>query len=181
MTRIVSRAAGMLLMIALLLVSGTSTATAAAVGTGVARPSAVRLQASGSFTASVDFASLIPTPVGKRSCRFEVEGKLEFSGSLVGTADGVTTALIHAPCVEALSKPPGTFADVFRFRGLFTGTVAGVLVVDADLSYAGVTRAGGSIDANIKLRAVSAQARLRTTNAVLGKGGSYHGVVITRR
>ena len=45
---------------------------------------------------------------------------------------------------------------MFRFDGTFSGEVAGVDAT-GELTYAGVTRAGGSIDANIKLRADGAK------------------------
>src|SRR4051794_38352267 len=87
-----------------------------------------------------------------------VQGRLIFSGTLDGVAEGVTMALIDAPCAQALRPNNlGAFRDVFRFEGTFTGHAAGV---DASgyLTYAGVTRPGGSIDANIKLRANPAKA-----------------------
>jgi hypothetical protein len=166
---IVRRATATSAMIALVLLGVTSPASATP-----------QVRASGAFSATVDFASLVATPVGKSSCRFRVEGTLTFTGTLTGAADGGTTALVHAPCDQALSSPPGTFADVFRFEGSFTGTAAGVPVVGADLAYAGVTRAGGGIDASIRVRAEGVQATLRTTDAVVGVGGTYDGVVVPR-
>ena len=179
---IASKAGTISLMIALLFASGASTAEAATDQTRAAALSPTeQVRAAGSFTASVDFASLVPTPIGKRRCQFQVEGTLTFVGTLTGAANGVTTALIQAPCEDALSNPPGTFADVFRFEGSFTGTAAGVSVTDAELRYAGVTRPGGLIDATIKLGTMKAKATLRTAGARLGLGGNYHGVVITHR
>jgi hypothetical protein len=99
---------------------------------------------------------------------------------LVGEAAGTTVALIDAPCAEALSGPPGADKDVFRFEGNFSGTVDGVPVTEGKLSYAGVTRPGGSIDANIALRADDVMATLRTVNAQLGVGGTYSGVAVTK-
>lgn len=141
--------------------------------------SAQRVDAAGAFTAVVDFSSLVTRDVGKSKCEFLVDGTLTFSGTLEGVASGTTTALIDAPCPEALSKPPGTFRDVFRFEGDFAGTVDGVPAT-GDLSYAGVTRLGGSIDANIGLRADQAKAELRTVDAQIGLGGTYRGVAVTK-
>jgi hypothetical protein len=141
--------------------------------------SAERVDAAGDFTAAVDFSSLVTRDVGNSKCEFRVDGTLTFHGTLEGVASGTTTALIDAPCVEALSNPPGTFRDVFRFEGDFAGTVDGVPVT-GDLSYAGVTRPGGSIDANIRLRADEAKAQLRTVDAHIGLGGTYRGVAVTK-
>ena len=86
----------------------------------------------------------------------------------------------HATCAEALDPNNlGAFRDVFRFEGTFTGEVAGVDAT-GNLTYAGVTRPGGSIDANINLRADGAKATLHTVNAQLGVGGTYCGVAVTK-
>ena len=141
--------------------------------------SAGQVDAAGAFTAVVDFPSLVTRDVGNSKCEFQVDGTLTFNGTLEGVASGTTTALIDAPCPEALSNPPGTFRDVFRFEGDFAGTVDGVPAT-GDLSYAGVTRPGGSIDANIRLRADHAKAELRTVDAQIGLGGTYRGVAVTK-
>ena len=141
--------------------------------------SAGHIDAAGTFTAVVDFPSLITRDVGESKCEFRVDGTLTFDGTLEGVASGTTTALIDAPCPEALSNPPGTFRDVFRFEGDFAGTVDGIPAT-GDLSYAGVTRPGGSIDANIRLRADQAKAELRTVDAHIGLGGTYRGVAVTK-
>lgn len=145
---------------------------------GAARSTARHAQAAGAFVALVVFATLVTRNVGNAKCEFRVKGTLTFSGTLDGVASGTTTALIDAPCPEALSDPPGTYRDVFRFEGSFAGTVAGV-PAQGSLSYAGVTRPGGSIDANIRLRAEDTKADLRIDDASLGRGGTYHGVVVT--
>lgn len=180
MARIGSRTASTLSVTAFLLLAGTPTVAAAAPGPGVGSTSARQQPASGEFTAVLDPTSLQPTPVGERKCRLQVQGTLLFTGTLAGTAEGQTTALIDAPCPEVLANPPGTFSDVFRFEGVFTGDVAGVPVTDADLDYAGVTRAGGQIDANLRLRDEGAQATLRTTDAQVAVGGTYRGIAVTR-
>ena len=141
--------------------------------------SARQVDATGDFQASVDFSTLVTRPVGMMKCEFSVQGTLTFTGTVVGVASGTTAALIDAPCPEALTNPPGTFRDVFRFEGQFSGTVAEV-PVDGRLSYAGVTRPGGSIDATILVRAEGARAALRTIDARLGEGGAYRGVAVTK-
>ena len=134
-------------------------------------------RARGDFTATVDFASLVVRPVRPDRCEFTVNGTLEFTETLVGTAPGTTTALIFAPCSQATTSPPGTFPDVFRFVGTFTGTVAG-RSTSGPLTYAGVTRAGGDIDATVLLDGDRASAVLHA-DAVVAVGGSYRGVART--
>jgi hypothetical protein len=178
---IVARAAGILSMITLMFLGGTSLAAAATHQADAVRvASAQKVDAEGSFQAIVFFDTLIPRPVGNSNCEFIVQGRLIFIGTLDGVADGSTTALINAPCAEALNPANlGAFRDVFRFEGTFSGAVAGVSVT-GDLTYAGVTRPGGLIDANIKLRADGAKATLHTVTAQLGVGGTYRGVAITK-
>jgi hypothetical protein len=179
---IVPRSAGVLsVVITLTFFGGTSAAAAVTmVQPDAARaPAAERVDAAGAFAADVDFSSLVTRDVGNSKCEFQVDGTLTFSGTLEGEASGTTTALIDAPCPEALSNPPGTFRDVFRFEGDFAGTVDGVPAT-GDLSYAGVTRPGGSIDANIRLRADQAMATLRTVEARIAVGGTYRGVAVTK-
>ena len=131
-------------------------------------------RAEGSFVASVDFSSLQATDVRGNKCEFTVNGTLSFSGTLVGDAVGVTTAVIFAPCSEALASPPGTYRDVFRFEGDFTGAVLGE-AASGPLSYAGVTRVGGGIDATVILDGDGARAVVRA-DAQVAVGGTYTGV-----
>jgi hypothetical protein len=178
--RILPRSAGVLSMVALVLFGGTTAAAGTTHQPDAAQLASARhVDATGEFTAVVDFTTLVTRDVGKSKCEFQVRGTLTFSGTLVGEATGTTTALIDAPCADALTNPPGTFRDVFRFDGDFDGTVDGV-PASGDLSYAGVTRPGGSIDATIKLRADNATAQLRTVDARLGQGGGYRGVAVTK-
>jgi hypothetical protein len=179
--RIVPRAAGILSMIALMFISGTSVATATTHQAGAARVATARhVDASGAFKAEVFFNTLVTRDIGHSKCLFVVQGRLTFSGTLAGVAEGTTTALIDAPCAEATNPANlGAFRDVFRFEGTFSGTVDGVPAT-GDLTYAGVTRPGGSIDANIKLRAARAKATLHTVEAELGVGGTYRGVAVTK-
>ena len=179
--RIVPRVAGILSLITLMFLCGTSMATATTHQADAARvASARRINASGDFKAEVFFNTLVTRDVGHSKCLFVVQGRLTFSGTLEGVAEGTTTALIDAPCAEATNPAnPGAFGDVFRFKGTFSGSVNGVPAT-GDLTYAGVTRPGGSIDARIRLRADRAKARLHTVTAQLGVGGTYRGVAITR-
>lgn len=181
MLGIVPRSAGVLSMVALMFSSGgTAAAAVTPPAPDTAQVASARpVDAAGAFTALADFSSLTTRDVGTRTCEFQVHGTLDFSGTVQGAVSGTTTALIHAPCAEALSNPPGTFRDVFRFEGAFSGTVEGVPVT-GDLSYAGVTRPGGSIEAAIILRADQAKAELRTVDARIGLGGTYRGVAVTR-
>jgi hypothetical protein len=177
--RILPRSAGVLSIVALVLVGGTTAAAGTTHQRDAAQLASARhVDAAGAFTAAVNFPSLVTRDVGERKCEFRVQGTLTFKGTLDGVATGTTTALIDAPCPEALANP-GTFRDVFRFEGDFVGEVDGV-PASGDLSYAGVTRPGGSIDANIKLRADRAKAQLRTVDAALGVGGEYRGVAVTK-
>lgn len=134
--------------------------------------------ASGTFKAQIDPLSITLAPAGRSSCVLSVDGVLTFSGTLTGTATGTTTALIRADCDQVASTPPGTFADVFRFVGDYTGTVAGQ-PASGSLTYAGVTRAGGDITAVIGLRG-DASAVLRA-DAVVAVGGSYRGLASASR
>lgn len=155
------------LLISALALTTVPTGTAAAEG-------AVR--AGGNFSASVDFSTLTPTPTANGNhCELTVQGALTFAGALNGEAQGTTTATVLAPCEDVLTTPPGTFRDVFRFEGNFSGTVSGIPTTGA-LTYAGVTRPGGAIDATIRLRG-SASAVLRA-DATVAVGGTYTGVAM---
>lgn len=129
--------------------------------------------ASGSFTAQIDPASITLAPAAGGNCVLTVNGVLTFSGTVTGTATGTTTALIFASCDQVATTPPGTFADVFRFVGDFTGAVA-AQPTSGSLTYAGTSRAGGNITAFIRLRGDSAA--LLRADAVVAVGGSYRGI-----
>ena len=178
---IVARAIGILMLVVVMFLGVPSVVTATTLPAHAARvASAQEIPAEGSFEAIVFFDTLVPRPVGNSKCEFTVQGRLIFTGTLDGVAEGVTTALIDAPCAEALNPDNlGAFRDVFRFEGTFTGQAAGV-DAPGDLTYAGVTRPGGSIDANIKLRADRAKVTAHTVNAQLGVGGTYAGVAVTK-
>jgi hypothetical protein len=98
------------------------------------------IQASGAFTAAVDFTTLILTPVDE-NCLLEVSGVIEFTGTLDGIAPARTRALVLASCDEVAVNPPGTFKDVFTSRLEFAGTVDGQPTV-ADITYRGTAFGG---------------------------------------
>ena len=143
-------------------------------GTAAAADATVR--ASGTFEAAVDFTTLqaIPSAHGHH-CELIVRGTLTFAGTVDGEANGTTNATVFAPCDEVLKAPPGTFRDVFRFSGNFTGTVERTSTT-GELTYAGVTRPGGAIDANIRLHG-SPRTVLRA-DATIAVGGTYTGVAM---
>jgi hypothetical protein len=146
--------------------AGSGASSSGGAGNGAATPAA------GSFTVgSVTFGE--PEDVQGNKCKLTVHGTLDFTGDVAGAAVGTTTAIVFATCEEALAASPGTYFDVFRFEGDFTGTVFGE-AAEGTLTYAGVTQEGGEIDARIKLRG-DAWAVLRTTDAVVLQGGSYEG------
>jgi hypothetical protein len=157
-----------------------ATPVMAVAATGGATPSHIpsrshgsTLAASGEFTAALDPTTVRLQPVGSL-CLLTINGTLAFTGTIQGTASGTTAALETAPCAEVAANPPGTFADVFRFAGTFTGTVGGQ-PAEAEISYAGHTAVGGSIDAVMVFSdGFRALLRVRATVAV---GGTYRGVV----
>ena len=158
------RAIATALLLALALI-GVPTATASA---------APAIRADGAFDAQVDFSSLTATPrANGNHCELVVQGALIFTGTLTGTAHGTTRAYVLAPCQEVLAVPPGTYRDVFRFNGAFSGTVEGT-ATSGQLTYAGVTHPGGDIRATIRLRG-SSSAVLRA-DAMVAVGGAYTGV-----
>lgn len=139
------------------------------------------IPAQGTIVALPDLrtASATPTHGGSR-CRLRVESTLELGGTVTGTATGVTRATIHAPCAEATSNPPGTFADTFAFTGHFRGTVSAVDAM-AEVRYAGVTRPGGEVSALLFLHGDAAllaavQARADDSGTY---SGTYRGAALT--
>lgn len=154
--------------------------SALVLGTGVAAagagPASMAVPAHGIFTVELAPGPPRARPVFGGLCELEVDGSLTFAGTIEGVATGTTTALVFAPCDEVLSAPLGTFADVFRSEGRFTGTVAG-RPASAALTYTGVSAAGGEIQAAIVLDG-GARAVLRV-EAELAGGGSYTGVAAT--
>ncbi|MFT3876332.1 MAG: hypothetical protein QM708_07925 [Propioniciclava sp.] len=129
-------------------------------------------RAQGTIAVELDGSTLTATPVGSRACRLRVDATLRLTGTLAGSAPGITTAIIDAPCDQALATPPGTFADVFQFTGTFTGTVHGRTAI-AHTSYAGVTRAGGQVTAGLALHGGASAAAL--VKAKAAGVGTYQG------
>jgi hypothetical protein len=130
--------------------------------------------ASGDFTVAIEVGTIQLQPVGSR-CLLRVDGALTFRGSLEGTATGTTSALEDATCAQVQANPPGTFADVFRFTGQFSGSADG-RTVQAPLVYAGRTAPGGSIDAVMLLTGgVTAVLKVSARVAV---GGTYRGLLV---
>ncbi len=130
----------------------------------------------GRFDVILDFSTLTLRDGPGNTCVLTVRGKLVFSGTLSGEAPGRTTALVFGPCAQVAVTPPGTYVDVFRFRGTFTGTVHGTRVTGR-LTYAGVTEVGGHIDAVIQLSSRVGHVVARA-DAMVAQGGTYTGTVI---
>jgi hypothetical protein len=133
-------------------------------------------QASGTFAVTIDFETLSLTPVGA-NCLLEVEGAVEFAGTLEGQATSVTTALVRADCSEVVASPPGTFPDVFSARLEFAGSFDGV-PVEADIVYRGTAEVGGAIRGVMTL-SDGLRGALRV-DAILARGGSYQGRAVRR-
>jgi hypothetical protein len=128
--------------------------------------------AAGDFVVEVAFTTADFSDVGQ-TCRVSIDATLTFTGTLTGVATGELSALVLAPCADAQGAQPGAFRDVFRLEGAFTGTVDGERTTGA-LTYAGVTRPGGAIDAQIRLSG-PVRAALQA-DAAVGVGGTYAGV-----
>ena len=141
---------------------------------GLAAPAqaAPSQRVAGTFTANVDFTTVQLKDARGGNCLLTVNGTLSFSGSLVGDSVGTTTASEAAPCSAVAVSPPGTYSDVFQFRGNFVGTVSR-RPIDNSLTYTGVTHAGGHIDAVIALRG-GGIGPMRA-DATVAVGGSYSG------
>lgn len=150
-------------------------ATASLRGSEAGRAGSARvIDATGDFVANVNFLTLTLTPQG-RNCVLSVEGQLVFTGTITGTSNGRTTALVLAPCASVATTPPGTFRDVFRSPFTFSGTVAGQQV-EATGVYQGGVDPGGHIDGEI-LFLQGLHGALRV-DAVVAQGGSYRGSVV---
>ncbi len=136
-----------------------------------------RVQVSGDFAAIVNFATLTLTPKG-RNCLLQVEGQLNFTGTIVGEAVGQTTALVFAPCSDVAANPPGTFRDVFKSELEFEGTVAGE-PASANVLYMGRVQPGGKIEGRI-IFSRGVQGRLEIEDTRVAVGGEYSGSVVVR-
>jgi hypothetical protein len=139
-------------------------------------PRAGKVQVSGDFAAVVKFETLALTPRG-RNCLLQVEGQLNFTGTIVGEAVGQTTALVFAPCSDVATTLPGTFRDVFKSELVFEGTIAGK-PAEANLLYMGRVQPGGQIAGRLVFsRGVAGRLE---ADAVVAVGGTYSGSVVVR-
>ncbi|MEZ4725921.1 MAG: hypothetical protein R3E79_02180 [Caldilineaceae bacterium] len=105
------------------------------------------------------------------NCLLTVQGQLIFSGRLTGLAIGTTRALVFADCSAALANPPGTFADVFKSKLLYTGTIDSVSVTNAAMIYQGRTAVGGVITG--QMRVASSRRNILYVEGEVAQGGSY--------
>lgn len=134
------------------------------------------LQTSGHFDAIVDFSTVSLTPRG-RNCLLEVSGRIVFSGTIRGTANGRTSALEFGPCSEVAVKPPGTFPDVFKSVATFEGTIGGQ-PAKSDLLYMGRVQTGGAIDGRFVFS--NGVAGELEVNAIVAVGGEYRGSLVLK-
>jgi hypothetical protein len=132
------------------------------------------IETSGHFDALVDFSTITLTPRGS-NCLLEVSGRLVFSGTIAGTANGRTSALEFAPCDQVAANPPGTFEDVFKSVAVFDGTVNGE-PAHGNLLYMGRVQVGGAIAGRFVFSdGVSGELDV---NSIVAVGGEYHGPVV---
>ena len=136
-----------------------------------------QVEAAGDFDAIVDFTTVSFTPRGS-NCLLVVEGALVFTGTIEGTASGVTSALVFAPCEDVSTTPPGTYRDVFRSELEFEGTVNGGELTHAKVLYQGGVEVGGEIDAHIIFS--NGIAGVLDASAIVAEGGTYRGSVVVK-
>jgi hypothetical protein len=86
----------------------------------------------------------------------------------------LTSALIFASCDQVSTTPPGTFHDRFESELEFTGTVNGISA-SADITWKGVTKEGGDIEA-VMFLSNGLEGTLKV-DATVATGGSYAGFV----
>jgi len=154
------------------------TAPSAARGptSGRSASAAAPVQTSGHFDAIVDFSTITLTPRGD-NCLLEVDGRLVFTGTIVGTATGHTSALEFAPCDQVALHPPGTFPDVFKSVATFEGTISGQ-PAHSDLLYMGRVQIGGAIDGRLVFS--NGVAGELDVNSIVAVGGTYSGSVVVK-
>jgi hypothetical protein len=131
-------------------------------------------QASGHFDAIVDFSTVTLTPKGS-NCLLQISGRLVFTGTIQGTANGRTSALEFGPCAEVAVNPPGTFEDVFKSVAVFDGTVNGI-AAHANLLYMGRVQVGGAIVGRFVFS--NGVAGELDVNSIVAVGGEYSGSVV---
>jgi hypothetical protein len=141
-----------------------------------ASSAAAPVQTLGHFDAIVDFSTVTLAPKGG-NCLLEVSGRIVFSGTIQGTANGRTSALEFAPCSEVATHPPGTFPDVFKSVAVFDGTIAGQ-PAHSNLLYMGRVAVGGTIDGRFVFS--NGVAGEVDVNAIVAVGGEYSGSVVVK-
>jgi hypothetical protein len=141
-----------------------------------ASSAAAPVQTLGHFDAIVDFSTVTLAPKGG-NCLLEVSGRIVFSGTIQGTANGRTSALEFAPCSEVATHPPGTFPDVFKSVAVFDGTIAGQ-PAHSNLLYMGRVAVGGTIDGRFVFS--NGVAGELDVNAIVAVGGEYSGSVVVK-
>lgn len=146
-------------------------------GGSVAQADNEKTLAEGTFEVSADFSTLIVTPVGS-SCVLQVEGSLEFRGTLEGSGSAQTRTLVFAPCEDVMSNPPGTFADVVTAYARFEGTVSGS-PANTTVTYLGKTEEGGAIAGLMTVKGRNLTGLLDVA-AQVAEGGSYDGYIIIK-
>ena len=134
------------------------------------------VQTSGHFDAIVDFSTITLTPRGE-NCLLQVDGRLVFTGTIVGTANGHTSALEFAPCDQVALHPPGTFPDVFKSVATFEGTIAGQ-PAHSNLQYMGRVQVGGAIDGRLVFS--NGVAGELDVNSIVAVGGTYSGSLVVK-
>lgn len=139
-----------------------------------AASAAMPIQTSGHFDAIVDFSTVTFTPRGS-NCLLQVSGRLVFTGTIQGTANGRTSALEFAPCDQVEVNPPGTFEDVFKSVAVFDGTVNGQ-PAHSNLLYMGRVQIGGAIAGRFVFsNGVSGELDV---NSIVAVGGDYQGPLV---
>ncbi|HMQ55379.1 MAG TPA: hypothetical protein PKE64_08365 [Anaerolineae bacterium] len=136
-----------------------------------------KVLAEGTFEVSADFSTLTITPVGS-SCVLQVEGSLEFRGTLEGSGSAQTRTLVFAPCEDVMGNPPGTFADVVTAYAGFEGTVSGS-PANATVTYLGKTEEGGAIAGLMTVKGRNLTGLLDVA-AQVAEGGSYDGYILNK-
>ena len=140
------------------------------------RSAAAPVQTSGHFDAIVDFATITLAARGS-NCLLQVHGRLVFTGTIVGTANGETSALEFAPCDQVAVHPPGTYPDVFKSVATFDGTIGGQ-PAHSNLLYMGRVQVGGAIDGRLVFsNGVAGELAVQSIVAV---GGTYTGSLVVK-
>ncbi len=134
------------------------------------------ISSSGSFTADIIFDEIELIPVGA-NCQLMVPGVVQFEGTLAGTGNAVTSALVLASCDEFAGAPIGFYRDVFSSDIQFEGTLDGNPVT-AGIRYHGTVAPGGDINAVMNF-----SGGLRGSVKVEGtvaEGGDYSGKIVLK-